>query len=221
MTDELSIGSHIDFYDSLSSAGGHHNHNSEPSFMHTTQAKQVATLANPTVETSYRWKKMKKQRDERNASIERRKAKEDLIYNFKRVVMSTEQSEFNRAYQEQYMHKEYVVQKQHQERVSERRRLDENLQKRISSKKKQQQEEGKFMRNMLRESANKAKDMLYEEITLGKMNKELSGLVSRSQSCLDTYSSSQVKIPDHLRNKVKTAKRCETLSLITMKSTLY
>lgn len=205
MSDELSIGSHNDFYDSTSSVGVYRT--TDPSFMQTTQTKQVATLVDPKAESSYRWKKMKQQRDERNASIERRKAKEELIYNFKRVVMNTEQGEFHRAYEEQYMHKAYTTQKQHQERVSERRRLDENLNKRLIAKKKQQQEEGKFMRAMLRESASKAKDMWYEEVTLSKMNKELSGLVGRSQSSLDVYSSSQVLIPEHLNNKIKTAKR--------------
>jgi hypothetical protein len=105
------------------------------------------------------------------------------------------------------MHREYTVQRQHERRVEERRKLDENLNRRITSKRKQQQQEGKFMRKLLRDSVNKSRAALWEEVSMTKMNNELNGTVSRSQSCLDVSSSSQIQIPDQLKNKVKQAKR--------------
>lgn len=148
---------------------------------------------------------MKKLRDERNATLERRKAREDMIYNFKRAVHSTEQNEFHRAYREQHAQQEHVVKKNHQDRKHERRVLDEKMDKKIATKKKQQQDEGKYMRAMLRDSADRARAALHQEIAFNKMNNELSGLV-KSQSMLDVSTSSVIVIPDHLRNRLKEAK---------------
>ena len=174
--------------------------------MDTTQAKMVSRLANPKEEASYRWKQMKKIRDERNATLERRKAREDMIYNFKRVVHNTEQNEFHRAYREQYAQQEHLVKKVHQDRARERKLLDESMNKKIANKKKLQQDEGRYMRAMLRESAELARASLHEEVVFNKINNELSGTF-RSQISLDISSSSQVQIPDHLHHKLKNAKR--------------
>jgi hypothetical protein len=179
--------------------------------MRTTQAKQVAKLADPREEANLKWKKMKKQRDERNASIERRKNRDAMMYNFTRVVLNTEQAEFHRAYRDQYMQREYAVQRQHQERTEDRRRLDERMEEQLTTKRRQQQTEGKFMRTMLRESANKARAAIWEEVSINRMNNELNGTVSRSQSCLDVSSSSKVHIPEQLKNKMKTARRYNTV----------
>jgi len=178
--------------------------------MDTTQAKMVSRLANPKEEASYRWKQMKKIRDERNATLERRKAREDMIYNFKRVVHNTEQNEFHRAYREQYAQQEHLTKKVHQDRARERKLLDESMNKKIANKKKLQQDEGKYMRAMLRESAEQARASLHEEVVFNKINNELSGTF-RSQVSLDISSSSQVQIPDHLDHKLKNAKRYTTI----------
>jgi hypothetical protein len=205
MTDEGSFDSRMLYGDSFYSDKGTV---SRSQYTRATEAKQVAKLADPREEANVKWKKMKALRDERNASLERRRAREAVMYNFTRVVHSTEQAEFHRAYRDQYMHQEYVTQRKHQDRKDERRKLDERMQKQLATRTKQQQQEGKFMRRMLRESANKARAALWEEVSLTKMNNELSGTVSRSQSCLDVSSSSRVAIPDQLRNRMKTAKRC-------------
>jgi hypothetical protein len=205
MTDEGSFDSRMLYGDSFYSDKGTV---SRSQYTRATEAKQVAKLADPREEANVKWKKMKALRDERNASLERRRAREAVMYNFTRVVHSTEQAEFHRAYRDQYMHQEYMTQRKHQDRKDERLKLDERMQKQLATRTKQQQQEGKFMRRMLRESANKARAALWEEVSLTKMNNELSGTVSRSQSCLDVSSSSRVAIPDQLRNRMKTAKRC-------------
>lgn len=205
MTDEGSFESQVLFNDSILT--GESIMSSKPQHMRVTQAKQVTKLADPREEAYYKWKKMKAQRDERNASLERRRNREALVYNFTRVVHTTEQAEFHRAYRDQYMQYEYATRRQYQDRQDERRKLDERMQKQLAAKTKQQKHEAKFMRKMLRESANKARSSLWEEVSLTKMNNELSGTVSRSVSCLDVSSSSQVRIPDQLRNKMKNARR--------------
>lgn len=219
LTDDISTASHNDFNDSFSSVQAN-TRSTKQTFMDGTQAKIVSSLANPKDEASFTWKRMKKLRDERNANLERRKAREDMIYNFKRAVHSTEQNEFHRAYREQFSQQEHIVKKNHQDRKHERRALDENLDKKIATKKKQQQDEGRYMRAMLRDSADQARASLHEEIVFNKMNKELSGLV-KSQSTLDISTSSLVAIPDHLKNKMASARRwvvfipyCRRISVI-------
>ena len=205
MTDDASYDSRMQFYDSISSSSLALSQN-QSQFMRTTEAKQVAKLADPREEANAKWKKMKKQRDERDARIARRKAREEMMYNVTRVVVHADQSEFHRAYRDQYMQQEYLTKRKHQERVEDRRKLDENMRQQQATRRKQQLDESKFMKTMLRESARQAREAHLQEITLMRMNNELNGTVSRSQSCLDTSSTTKVNIPEQLQNKVKTAK---------------
>ena len=214
LTDDISTASHNDFNDSWSSLRGH-LHAPKQTFMDGTQAKIVSSLTNPKEEASYTWKRMKKLRDERNATLERRKAREDMIYNFKRAVHSTEQNEFHRAYREQHSQQEHIVKKNHQDRKHERKVLDDKMDKKIAMKKKKQQDEGKYMRAMLRDSADRARAALHEEVVFNKMNKELSGLV-KSQSMLDISTSSVIVIPDYLQNRLKEARRFELVLFLAV-----
>lgn len=205
MTDDASYDSRMQFFDSISTNSFILSQN-QSQFMKPTQAKQVAKLADPREEANAKWKKMKKQRDERDARIARRKAREEMMHSFTRIVVNADQTEFHRAYRDQYMQQEYLAQRKHQERVEERRKLDENMKQQQAIRRKQQLDESKFMKAMLRESARKAREAHYEEVTLMKMNNELNGTVSRSQSCLDATSTMKVTIPEQLQNKVKSAK---------------
>lgn len=214
MTDDSSFDSRMQINDSLSTAAsitgnaiqynhttstGNSNHNlSSTSFMAPTQSKQIANIANQRLEPSHRWKKMKEMRDEREASLDRRKQRETMINNFKRIVITTDQHEFHTAYRNTYIQHDYNKQKQYYERKEERKKLKENFHNRIQTKQKQQQEEGKFMKKLLKESIHKTHIQHWEEINSS---------VCRTQSQMDLSTSSKVNIPEQLKNKMKTAKR--------------
>jgi hypothetical protein len=179
-----------------------------PSYMELIESSQVKQLVDIREEDTYKWKHMKEKRDQRLAAQKEREDKESMLYNFKRVVMNTEKNEFNRAYQEQYMHHEYIAQKHHSQRLHERKMLDANMKKRHDETLNRQRTERKFMQAMLKESKQRAIAMHREEIMQQRSANELNGLYSTSMVGKNgALSSSIVTIPESMENRVKTAKR--------------
>ena len=177
-----------------------------PRYMQPTTNHKIVLLVDPREEYGNKWRNMKAQRDERLIELERRKEREEMLYNFKRVVMNTDKTEFHRAYKDQYQQNAYLAQKNHQERSSEQKLLAANLKKQVAFKRKQQQNEAKFMRKVLDESIAKAKEQNREEISMLRSIREESGVVSHHNNSLDNCSSSIVIIPDFLTKSIKAAK---------------
>jgi hypothetical protein len=178
--------------------------------MSTTQGKQVAMLADIRDEQYYKWKKMKSKRDARNNELENRKKRDEALHEINRIVIEADKQELYRACREQLAHQEYGARSKFQQISAEQKRLRNNLLTRMETKRKQQQAEGKLMREVLKEAAQRTKEYHRDEMMQYRAWREFSGSVSHSSMRFSDHSSSIVSIPDTLKDKVKSARRSVT-----------
>ncbi|KAJ1432673.1 hypothetical protein B484DRAFT_478596 [Ochromonadaceae sp. CCMP2298] len=168
-----------------------------------TQGQLISQLVDPEEDYNYKWKKMKHARDDGRKGLENRKNRDEMLLNFKKVVISTERSDFHRAYKEKYNHDQYVQRRRYLGAAQEQRTLKERMQSINAQKRQQINKEVKFMKSMLQESASKSRSLQHEELLSQRIDRIGS---TGSQYDIHSCPSSQVLIPEELLQKVKAAR---------------